>query len=134
MTAAAYLLGLCCALPMLGFALGVLAFGHAVESKSVLELFSETGITLVWGLPALLCAVVALASWGFSQRWRVIGSGVLIVLNVAAIVVVLRVTGPPHTIGAMAMLGPTAISCWIHGRLLLRWKRDRSPHYSPKTA
>ena len=116
MKATAYLLGLGCALPLAGFSLGVLAFGRSGEVGSMLQWWAEFSVALVWGLPALGLAVLALAACAFRPRARPIGSALVIGLNLAAVIVVLHATGWPRTVSQAAMLGPSVVSCWLMAR------------------
>ncbi|MFN7989601.1 MAG: hypothetical protein U0529_19155 [Thermoanaerobaculia bacterium] len=113
-----YLLGLLCAVPLLVFALGVLALGHVIATRNVFTLLWHLAIAFAWGLPLGFLAVVALLVCAVFRWTRIAAAALLVVLNLAALVVVLRATGLPGGIGEAAFLGPTFVSLWLHGRIL----------------
>jgi hypothetical protein len=69
-------------------------------------------------------ASLALPACAFSRRERLGGAGILVVLNVAALVVVVRATGLPQNVGEAAFLCPTLVAIWLQGRLLANCERD----------
>ena len=113
-----YLLGLLCAVPLLLFALGVLALGHVIATRNVFTLLWHLALAFAWGLPLGLLGAVGLLTCAFFRAARIAASGLLVALSLAALVVVLRATGPPHGIGEAAFLAPTFVSLWLHGRIL----------------
>ncbi len=119
MDAVAYLLGLLCGAPFLLFALGLLALGHAISTRNPFVLVYEAALAFVWGLPLLLTAALALFVFAFFRRPRLVGSAFFLAVNVAALVFVLRSSGLPRSLGEAVFLGPTFVSLWLHGRLLV---------------
>lgn len=123
MKALAYLVGLLLSAPVLAFALGVLALGHAIATRNVFTLLYQLVQVLAWGLPlAALAALalVALVACAFFRRGRLAGAGMLVALNVAALVVVLRATGLPREGGEALLFLPTVVAIGLHGTLLLQ--------------
>lgn len=120
-----YLLGLLLSIPLLAFALGVLALGHVLATRNVFTLLYHFALAFAWGLPLVLLALLALFVCAFFRRSQLVGAGLLVALNLAALVVVLRAAGLPHGLGEAVFLGPTLVACWLHGRLLLA--RERRP-------
>lgn len=118
-----YLVGLLCSSPLLVFALGILALGHVLATRSVLTLLWHLALAFAWGLPLGFLALVALVLCAFFRWTRVAAAALLVVLNLAALVVVLRATGPPGGIEEAAFLGPTFVSLWLHGRILADARR-----------
>lgn len=125
MKALGYLLGLVVSVPLLAFALGVLALGHVIATRNVFTLVYHFALAFAWGLPLVLLALLALFVCAFFRRSRLAATGILVVLNLAALVVVLRATGLPGAPGDAAFLGPTLVAFWLQGRLLLADTRDR---------
>jgi hypothetical protein len=125
--AVAYLLGLLCGAPLLVFALGLLALGHAISTRNPFVLVYEAALAFVWGLPLLLTVSLALFVFAFFRRPRLVGSALFIAVNVAALVFVLRSAGLPRSPGEAVFLGPTLVSLWLHGRLLLPRSGPRPP-------
>jgi len=117
--AVAYLLGLALSLPLLAFALGVLALGHVLRTRNVFVLLYHLALAFSWGVPALLLALLVLLAAAFHGTTRLAGAALLALLNVAALVVVLRATGLPGTLGDAAFLGPTLVALGLQGRLFL---------------
>lgn len=113
-----YLLGLLCAAPLLLFALGVLALGHVIATRNVFTLLWHLALAFAWGLPLGFLALAALLLCAFFRWTRIAAGALLVVLNLAALVVVLRATGPPGGIEEAAFLGPTFVALWLHGRIL----------------
>lgn len=126
MRAVAYLLGFVLSLPLLAFALGVLALGHAIETRNVFVLLYQSALAFLWGLPVLALALLVLLAAAVHRTSRLAGAAVLALLNVAALVVVLRATGLPGAVGEAVFLGPTVAALWLHGRLLLEAARGRT--------
>jgi hypothetical protein len=124
--AVAYLLGLVLSLPLLAFALGVLALGHAIETRNVFVLLYHFVLAFAWGLPLLALGLLVLLVAAVHRLSRLAGAAVLALLNVAALVVVLRATGLPGAIGEAVFLGPTVVALWLQGRLLLEAARGRA--------
>lgn len=132
MRAVAYLLGLALSLPLLAFALGVLALGHVLKTRNVLVLLYHFALAFAWGLPALVLALLVLLAAAFHGTTRLAGAALLALLNLAALVVVLRATGLPGSIGDAAFLGPTVVALGLQGRLLLdRGARGSGPAGRP---
>jgi hypothetical protein len=113
-----YLLGLLCAIPLFLFALGVLALGHVIATRNVFTLLWHLVVAFAWGLPLGLLGLVALLVCAFFRKARIAAAALLVVLNLAALAVVLRATGLPGGIGDAAFLGPSFVSLWLHGRIL----------------
>jgi hypothetical protein len=120
-----YLLGLLLSIPLLAFALGVLALGHVLATRNVFALLYHCALAFAWGLPLVLLALLAFFVCAFFRRSRLVGAGLLVALNLGALVVVLREAGLPHGLGEAAFLGPTLVAFWLHGRLLQA--RERRP-------
>lgn len=117
MKAAAYLTGLLCSVPLVVFALGVLALGHALEMRNVFTLVYHAALAFAWGVPLVVLGGVALVVSAFLPLPRLVASGVLVATNVAAAFVVLRATGLPGTLGDGVFLGPTLVALLLHGHL-----------------
>jgi len=120
-----YLIGLLCSAPLLAFALGVLALGHVIATRNVFTLLYHFALAFAWGLPLAVLAFQALVACAFFRRGRLAGAGTLVVLNAAALVVVLRATGLPREAGEAVFLCPTFVAFWLHARLLLRREEAR---------
>jgi len=123
--AVAYLLGLLLSLPFLAFATGVLALGHAIGTRDVLTLLSHFALAFMWGVPLAVLAVALLAACAFFRRARLGGAAALALLDVAALVVVLRATGLPRDAAETVWLAPTLAALGLFAGLLLTGKERR---------
>lgn len=126
MKALAYLVGLILSAPVLAFAVGVLALGHAISTRNVFTLLYQLVYAFAWGLPLAALLVLVLVACAIFPRARLVCAGILVALNGAALVVVLRATGLPREAGEAVFFLPTVVAVGLHGHLL--W------HHRPRAA
>lgn len=110
MKALGYLLCLATALPCAVFALGLLVLGHVVETRNPFTLAYHFFVAFGRGLPIL--AVVLLCSFAaaFFPAGRLLGALALIVLNVAAVAVILLSPAVPRSLSETVFLLPAVVS------------------------
>ncbi len=129
MRLATYFLSLLCSLPCVVFALGLLVLGHAIATKNVFKILYHFLLAFGWGVPALALALVCLLVAGFFPQGRLVASVLILLLDVAAVVVILASPAMPKTFSEALFLFPAIISAALAGFLV--FSDFRSPVAPP---
>ncbi len=119
MRLATYFLSLLCSLPCVVFALGLLVLGHAIATKNVFKILYHFLLAFGWGVPALALALVCLLVAGFFPQGRLVASVLILLLDLAAVVVILASPAAPKTFSEALFLVPAVISVALAGFLVL---------------
>ncbi len=110
MTLLGYLLSLATALPCVAFALGILVLDHVIATRNVFTLLYHFFLAFGRGLPLLALVLLFLFGAGFFPTGRLLGSLALIVLNLAALAVILCSPALPKTLSEAVFLLPAFLS------------------------
>ncbi|HYN41071.1 MAG TPA: hypothetical protein VE129_04785 [Thermoanaerobaculia bacterium] len=114
-----YLLSLAAALPCVAFALGLLALDHVSATRNLFTLLYHFFLAFGRGLPLLALALLCLLGAAFFPTGRLLGALALIVLNLAALAVILCSPALPKTFSEAAFLLPAFLSTALATILVL---------------
>jgi len=121
-----YLAAIVLALPCTAFALGLLVLGHVVATKNPFVLFYHFILAFSWGLPALLLATPLVLVAGLFPWGRVVGAGLLILLDLVALVLIVASPASPRSVTEALFLAPAIVSGLLAGHLVLSHIRSHS--------
>lgn len=113
-----YFLSLLCSLPCVVFALGILALDHVIATKNVFKILYHFLLAFGWGVPALALVLVCFLASGFFPQSRLVASVLILLLDVAAVIVILASPATPKTFSEALFLAPAVISAALAGFLL----------------
>lgn len=123
---ATYFLSLLCSLPCVIFALGILALDHVIATRNVFKILYHFLLAFGWGVPALALALVCLVAAGFFPQGRLVASVLILLLDVAAVIVILASPATPRSFSEALFLVPAILSAALAGFLVL--SDARSPN------
>ena len=126
-----YVLSFLLALPCTAFALGIVALNHVIATRNIFKILYHFLLAFGWGLPALILFLGALLAAAFFPNGRLVGSMILIILNVAAVVIILMSPATPQTIGDTLFLLPAFMSALFAGLLVTDHFRSPAPALAP---
>ena len=113
-----YLLGLVLALPAAGLAGFFLVIDHAVTVRNPLKLFLDFLMAFGWGVPVLALVALTLVAAAFFRHGQAVGAGVILIVDVAAIVVILRLGEGIKSPSELAIFVPALLSIALAGYLV----------------
>jgi hypothetical protein len=112
-----YLLSLFLALPLVAFALGIIALNHVIATRNPFKLFYHFLLAFGWGLPAFIAALLGIVVLGFFPTPRMVGASLVVIFNIAALTITLTNVGLPREAGEAVFLLPAiasaAIMIWL---------------------
>jgi hypothetical protein len=110
MKALVYYASLLSAAPCVAFAAWVTTVNHVIEVRNVFVLFYHFLQAFGRGLPLVLLFLLILVVAGTFPSGRVIGAGTLLVLDAAAIWIILRSPAVPKSLGEAVFFLPVLVS------------------------
>jgi hypothetical protein len=134
MRALCYFAGLVCALPCSVFALGIVVLNHVIVTRNVFKLFYEFLLAFGWGLPVLVLFLGAMVAAGFFVHGRLVACFMLIILNLAALVIILMSPAAPREMADLFFLVPPIASLLFAGLLIFDYFRAPAVIMPPPTA
>jgi hypothetical protein len=126
-----YLLGYLLALPCAAFALAIVALNHVIATRNIFKILYQFFLALGWGLPALIVVLGALLAAGLFTSGRLVGSMVLIVVDVASVVIILMSPAAPRSVWDTLFLLPAVLSTLFAGLLITEHFRSPAPAIAP---
>jgi hypothetical protein len=129
-----YLLSVVLALPCVLFALFVLTVEHVIVTRNVLKLLSHFLLAFGWGVPIAALAAILLLVAGFFPAGRVVGATLIVVLDVAALGIILISTARPKSFDESIFLIPSVASAALAGWLLVDHARSAAPAFQLESA
>ena len=121
-----YFLSLLCSLPCVVFALGILALDHVIATRNVFKILYHFLLAFGWGVPALALVLVCFLASGFFPQSRLVASVLILLLDIAAVTVILASPATPNSFGEALFLAPAIASAALAGFLVFSDVRSPS--------
>ena len=113
-----YYASLLCAAPCVAFAVWVSTVNHVVAVRNVFKLFYHFLLAFGHGLPAVLLFLFLLVVAGTFPSGRLVGAGVILLMNLASLVIIVRSPGMPKSFAEALFFLPALVSIALAGLLL----------------